>query len=502
MARREMEQAPAGLPVPADRDRYVDLVRGLSIVWVVLGHWLVTELIWRDGELGLVSALGEAPWLWPLTWVLQVIPLFFFVGGYANRRSWEGVERRGESYAAFVDRRLRRLMTPVGVLLGVVTLGGVAVALADGAGLGAGAGVLLQPLWFLGVYVVVIALTPVTLRLHRRRGWAAVLAMLGLVVVVDVLRFGVGIGAAGFVNVLLVWVTAHQLGYLYAEGSLTRARAAALAIGGFTALSAAVLIGPYPARMVGVPGDRIANMNPPTLALTALAMGQIGLTVLVRPYVLPWLQGRRLYGAVVAVNLSIMTIYLWHQPVFIAVSRLLLPLGIPQPSPPGLDWWLSRLLWLVVPGIVLGLVVLALRRFEQVPPAPPAPGGLVTATAAVEAVLCLFLGFLALAATNVTMLVNPVAVLGPVEVSPLVGLLCVGIAAVLQRALSSGARAVAQVGAASAALCLLLGVGYAKGVGLVPASFPAAVVLAGLGLLLAAAGAATATARSRGGVRA
>ncbi len=204
----------------------------------------------------------------------------------------------------------------------------------------------------------------------------------------------------------------------------------------------------------------------------------------------------------VAVNLSIMTIYLWHQPVFITVSRLLLPLGIPQPTPPGLDWWLSRLLWLVVPGIVLGLVVLALRRFEQVPPAPPAPGGLVTATAAVEAVLCLFLGFLALAATNVTMLVDPVAVLGPVEVSPLVGLLCVGIAAVLQRALSSGARAVTQVGAASAALCLLLGVGYAKGVGLVPASFPAAVVLAGLGLLLAAAGAATATARSRGGVRA
>ncbi len=480
MTRRATTQAPAGLPVPADRDRYVDLVRALSILCVVVGHWLVTQLAWDGQRLTLTSALGAAPWLWPVTWLLQVIPLFFFVGGYANRHSWEGVRARGEGYAAFVDRRLRRLMTPVGVLLGFVAVLAVVVQLAHRAGLGDGAGVLLQPLWFLGVYAVVIALTPLTLALHERWGWLAVLGLLGLVVVDDVLRFRLGVGAAGLVNVLIVWTAAHQLGYLYAEGALTRGRAAALAVGGFGLLGGLVALGAYPARMVGVPGDQVVNMNPPTVAITALAMGQIGVTVLLRPYVVPWLQRRRVFGAVVAVNLSIMTIYLWHQPVFIGLARVLLPLGVTQPAPPGANWWLTRPLWLGAAGSVLALVVLALRRFEQVSPGRTPPRGPVTAAAAAASVLLVFVGLLALAATDVTVLLDPVAVLGSIEVSPLIGLVCVALGAVLQRAARSGGRSVVRAGAGGALGCGLLAVAYATGVGPFPPSGPAAVVLAGI----------------------
>ena len=47
-----------------------------------------------------------------------------------------------------------------------------------GLGFGAGGGIVLQPLWFLGVYIVVIALTPVTLRWHERwGGWVVVVLL-------------------------------------------------------------------------------------------------------------------------------------------------------------------------------------------------------------------------------------------------------------------------------------------------------------------------------------
>ena len=56
--------------------------------------------------------------MWPLTWLLMVIPLFFFIGGFSNRRSWEGVQRRGQGYAAYVDRRVHRVLAPIGPLPG------------------------------------------------------------------------------------------------------------------------------------------------------------------------------------------------------------------------------------------------------------------------------------------------------------------------------------------------------------------------------------------------
>jgi peptidoglycan/LPS O-acetylase OafA/YrhL len=130
---------------PADRDRYVDAVRALSIVFVVVGHWLIADLTWCGGLLRKESALGEVPWMWPLTWLMQVIPLFFFVGGFANGRSWAACQRRGQGYAAFLDRRMRRLLAPTAVYLVVVTAAGALLALSDTrAGFESGS-MLLQP---------------------------------------------------------------------------------------------------------------------------------------------------------------------------------------------------------------------------------------------------------------------------------------------------------------------------------------------------------------------
>ena len=69
---------------PATRNRVVDLLRAAAIVVVVLGHWLMAAVVVRGGELVPGHLLGLATWTHPLTWVFQVMPVFFLVGGYAN----------------------------------------------------------------------------------------------------------------------------------------------------------------------------------------------------------------------------------------------------------------------------------------------------------------------------------------------------------------------------------------------------------------------------------
>ncbi|REK20305.1 MAG: acyltransferase, partial [Actinobacteria bacterium] len=69
---------------PATRNRYVDLLRALSILVVVYGHWLMAAPEVIGGEIRIGHALTDIPWTRGLTWVLQVMPVFFFVGGFSN----------------------------------------------------------------------------------------------------------------------------------------------------------------------------------------------------------------------------------------------------------------------------------------------------------------------------------------------------------------------------------------------------------------------------------
>src|SRR5262245_47568691 len=122
----EASPAPVELSVdalvdatPDTRDRYVDFLRALSILVVVLWHWVFSITQWNeDGSLGMPNPVGEVPGLWLLTWVLQIMPVFFFVGGYANLASYTAVERKQGGWMAFVQNRLRRLLKPVGIYVG------------------------------------------------------------------------------------------------------------------------------------------------------------------------------------------------------------------------------------------------------------------------------------------------------------------------------------------------------------------------------------------------
>ncbi len=261
-----------------------------------------------------------------------------------------------------------------------------------------------QPLWFLGVYVGVVALAPVMLRWHRRHG-AWVPAHLALAVVaVDAVSFGLDIPALRVLNIALVWLAVHQLGFLYADGTLLRYGRRiplALMVGGLAAVIGLTATGVYPVTMVGMPGERVSNMNPPTVALLAHAGWLIGLALLLRGRVSRWLRRRRVWTAVIAANGVAMTVFLWHLTALFCAYALLLGLGAGAWLPPvgSPIWWATRPLWLFALAVLCLLLVVAFRRAERPVLGRPVCMPRRPILAALGAVACC-LGILGLSATG------------------------------------------------------------------------------------------------------
>ena len=85
--------------------------------------------------------------------------------------------------------------------------------------------------------------------------------------------------------------------------------------------------------MVGVNGAHISNLNPPTLAAVTFGIAQCGLALLLRDRLARWMRCPLAWAAVALVNLSAMTLFLWHQTAFITVSTLGLLAGLRACSP-------------------------------------------------------------------------------------------------------------------------------------------------------------------------
>ncbi len=429
-----------GRVVSGERDRVVDLVRAASMLGVVLGHWLVADVAWTQAEVHESSVLVEAPELWPLTWLVLVIPLFFFVGGFSNARSWRGAQGRSEGYASFVHRRLYRLLAPVALFLAVVVPVGMLVQALGGLGVSLAAVIVLQPLWFLGVYVLAVAMTPLTLRWHERWGIAVPVVLVALSVAIDVAEFGIGWRGVGYLNAVVVWVLVHQLGYFYADGRWDRRTAGALAVTGWA--SAIVLaqsdLLPYSSFMVGVPGVAQGNMHPPTLVVVALALGAIGAVMLARPALGRLMRRPAVWRGVIAANLSIMTIYLWHETALVVAARLVLPLADPDQPTGSALWWLGHLTWLIAPALVLLVIVIVAGPAERRSATGSVTPTAVATASTVAAIVLLSMGLLALAGSPVTQPFAVAARLGPLRASVVMGVLLTVSAALLIRALPRG----------------------------------------------------------------
>ncbi|MBI5158175.1 MAG: acyltransferase family protein [Acidimicrobiia bacterium] len=401
MIRDEPSAAAMAAATPADRDRWIDFLRALSILVVVVGHWLVAVVVWRDGRIEGFNALERIDGLWSITWVLQVMPIFFFVGGFSNLVSLRAARRRGVGYAGYLHGRVTRMMRPTALFLGLSV---VVVATLDALNLADDivfpvATLITGPLWFLGVYMIVVALAPVMVALHERLGFRVIVALVALTGAVDLVRFAGGVSAVGYANYPLVWLLAHQWGFVYADGGLTALRGRLLAAVGFAGLVALVSFGPYPLSMVGLATDEFSNMDPPTLCIVALTMWEVGLAVATRGAVARWLQRPRPWTAVIVVNSVIMTVFLWHLTVLVVAIGLLYPVGFPQPDVGTASWWWWRPVWVATLTVLLAGFVAAFgaverRGLTRSPGGGAArPGSALLAVVAVTATLVGVLGF-------------------------------------------------------------------------------------------------------------
>lgn len=361
---------------PPTRDRAIDGLRALAIGGVVVGHWFVmATTVGAGGVLHGTSPLSALPALAPASWALQLLGLFFLVGGYQSSRGLERARARGQAYPSWLRGRLLRLVRPVAMATAVL-----AAALAVLAVAGVPAGTLrtvvvmvAQPLWFIGIYGLVTALTPAAVALDRRLGVLAALPPLLVVAAVDLLRYGpwreAVPGFVGLVNVVPGWGFAFLLGVAWAAGRIDRRAAAVLAAGG-AALGLLLVLGMgYPASMVGVPGAARVNSHPPSLLVPALAACQSGLAILLHEHLGRWLRRPGLWAAVALANLHAMTIFTWHQVASLALAGAAVVAGaagvpglLDVPDDPA--WLLHRLAWFPLYAAVLAVLVALARRFE------------------------------------------------------------------------------------------------------------------------------------------
>ncbi|MFD8146999.1 acyltransferase [Streptomyces sp. NPDC059708] len=356
---------------PRERDRSVDALRAFAILGVVLGHWLVTALTAGDGTLHGTSPLVRMPWLAPVSWVFQTLAVFFLVGGHVAAQGYASARARGVAYRAWVGQRLGRLFRPVAAVVALWTV--VAAGLLLGGAEWETVRTLLKlvwsPLWFLLVFAALTAATPLVARLSPV--WP-----LAVVAAVDVWRFGLGGPQwAGWVNVAAGWLVPYTLGAAWARGAFARRRPALLLLGGGAAAVVALVVwGGYPASMVGVPGAAVSNLNPPTLAAVAFGLAQCGLALLVRGPLARVMRRPRTWAKVALLNLSAMTVFLWHQTSMMAVTALGLLVSSDLPGlhtvPASAGWIAARLLWLPVFAAALAVCWTAFRVHEQPRPQP------------------------------------------------------------------------------------------------------------------------------------
>jgi hypothetical protein len=350
-----------------DRDRFVDFLRAFAIGVVVIWHWVLSMTHWQDGALVMPNPIDDVPGAWLLTWALQIMPLFFFVGGFANLATWESVRRDGGGAVAFWNRRARRLLLPTAIFVAVWLVTDVVLRAAGLRSVLEWGAIVLIPLWFLAAYIWVVALVPATARLHAWGGVLGFVLLMIPVALVDVGRFRLGLEWLGYVNTALVWIVVHQLGYFYRDGTLRRVGwrgQAAIAIGAVGAMIVLTSLPVYPRTMVATREIDFSHMFPTTAVICVVALLQAGVAMLLHDRVNRWLERRRVWKSVIAVNAVIMTLFVWHMTAYVAAIGAYEAVGFTLLDQPTALWWVQRPLWLVLPALFLVPLLALFARFE------------------------------------------------------------------------------------------------------------------------------------------
>ncbi len=350
------------IETPEGRDRSIDAIRAYGLVVVVAGHYLMGIVQWNRNVPHLGNTLSSSLYLQAITWIFQVMPLFFIAGGAANYISWKSARNKNTSYAIWLWKRAHRLLSPALVYLLVMIALGALITPNTNREMGR---VLLnistQLLWFLGVYIVITAITPFTVRLYEKYRVQSIFVWLFLIAICDYSHLAdTSFAPVSLLNFIFVWAMVSQFGYSF-EGNQVPKKIAVLAVGVSLALEIWLVAAfPYPISLVGMPTDSVSNMAPPSLVLALHSILIWGLLSLLKDRINTLCTRARVWKMVVGANMAAMTIYLWHIPVimFLTVGSHLLGFDraavlIDGRPYPGEGFWLQTVPFLLICGFLV-----------------------------------------------------------------------------------------------------------------------------------------------------
>ena len=354
---------------PDTTKRSVDFFRAVSMGVVAVGHWLgMVMVLGADGELVTGNALEHVPALWWITWIGQVMPLFFFVGGFASATSLLSAERKGTRPQDWVAQRLRRMMAPAAGLavfwLAVLVAG---TAAGQGAIVGAGAAAAAIPLWFLANYTIDIAVAPYTFRWFRRSPVQMTAVLLAVFTLCELANLA-GVPLLPQVNWVLGWLLFQVAGFAWQQGRLPTGRhlvAAAAALWGLAV--AAVAVGPWPATMLHHGGLEHSPTHPPSAGFLLFGFAYCATAAAIAPHLDRWLvRNRRAWTATVAANSVAMSVYLWHMTAAVGVYAVVYFSGhVPQVDVGSAGWWMTKPPLMLASAALLALIVRRVMGVER-----------------------------------------------------------------------------------------------------------------------------------------
>lgn len=347
-----------------ERDRAVDVARLGALVVVMFGHCALLLATIDAGGLRIGNLLGEMPAIIPLTWLAQVMPLFFLAGGAAAAYGW----RAGTPWGTWLLSRAQRLCRPVFWYLAFWTAGLLVTRLVLGAesanGLGRESVALL---WFLGVYFVTLAFVPALTNLRNAWGLAiVVVALLAAAGAFDAIRIATGSLYGGVANFVFVWLVPVAIGVGYARKLIRPAVALVVAAVAFVVQIVLVNIGPYEVALVVTGTERLSNVTPPTVVLGLQCVWMSLVFVAAAGAIGRWAERPRVWRVVATGNGGAMTLYLWHIPAIAVAAFTLNAFGLDawDVNAPNFGWLL--LLRAVVFAVVMAIAFKVLSPLEHV----------------------------------------------------------------------------------------------------------------------------------------
>ena len=388
-------EVEAGTPVT--RDRAIDVIRIVSLVGVVVGHTIMATSTIRDDVFIWSNLLTASAVFQALTWVFQIMPLFFFAGVAACIDTWHPgdspPQAGGTPWGNWLMRRCTRLYRPVFYYLAfwVSALALLRYFLPEHV-YEPVAGISIQLLWFLGAYVLVLAAVPLLARITTTgRLIAAVAGTYAFIAVVDAVRVNVdGLSALGYLN-LVAWLIPGMLGVAYRRHLLAGRAALMLGAVMFAVNLALMWLGPYELSLVGIETQQLKNMTPPSLLLAGHAIMMCAFAIAAAPAIARWARRPRVWWLAAIGNSGAMTLYLWHIPALLFMHLFFDYLGYPRYDPTAPGFVVLSVVQLVIMATLVAAVFVVLRPLEN-NPLPLWDGGYVAATgsrsAAVGALLC------------------------------------------------------------------------------------------------------------------